>query len=323
MRNATPVLLIGFNRPDRLQRLIDAVRLAAPERVYVAIDGPRPGNASDAAGVAACRALVSQIDWTADVHVCARPTNLGCGRAVSGALDWFFSTEEYGIILEDDLVPDVTFFDFCTELLERYANTPEVFAISGCNVVPMEHIERIERSSAYRFTQIPQIWGWATWRRTWQQYSLDIRGWRRGLPLIRRWRVMGRSLTGLAYWTALFDLLAAGRIDTWDGQLVYAAMRTGGLTAISNVNLVANEGFGADATHTVRRPDFLRPSQSLAQPLTTSNQVPIRVDRRADRWMRVVAYQATWRGLARQASRYLSHRRSADEGMKGALADDR
>lgn len=310
----TPVLLIAFNRPDRLLRLIDAVRLAAPDRVYVAIDGPRSGNADDVTGVAACRELVSRIDWTEDIRLLARQSNLGCGRAVSGAIDWFFAAEERGIILEDDLVPDVTFFDFCTELLERYADTPEVFAISGCNVVPEQHMAS---THAYRFTQIPQIWGWATWRRSWNQYALDIQGWRRGLPPRRRWQAMGRSLTGVAYWSALFDLLAGGRIDTWDGQLVYAAMRTRGLTAISNVNLVANEGFGADATHTVRRPDFLRPIQSLAIPLEPPDRIPLRVDHRADRWMRVVAYQATWLGLARQGARYLSRRRSAERQREG------
>jgi len=151
-----PVLLIAFNRPDRFARLIDAVRAARPEHVYVAIDGPRNSNSADAAGVQACRDLISRIDWTSSVHVLARPENLGCGRAVSGAIDWFFEHETRGIILEDDLIPQESFFGFCAQLLEHYEDVPEVFAISGCNVVPADHIFT---GGPYRFTQIPQIWG--------------------------------------------------------------------------------------------------------------------------------------------------------------------
>ena len=312
MTQTPPVLLIAFNRPDRLARLIDAVRIAAPERVYLAVDGPRPDRPEDVAAVQACRDLVAAVDWTPDVHVLDRVSNLGCGRAVSGAIDWFFEHEDCGIILEDDLVPEPSFFSFCAELLERYRDVPEVFAISGCNVVPAEHCSG---SAPYRFTQIPQIWGWATWRRTWQSYALDISGWRRDLPLRHRWSVMGHSLAGVAYWSALFDLLAQRRIDTWDGQLVFAAMRSGGLTAITNHNLVVNDGFGPEATHTVRRPDFLLPTAAIQAPLP---DVTVRVDRRADRWMRVVAYRATWWGLVRQAARYLSHRREQGRANKGA-----
>lgn len=303
MATDEPLLLIAFNRPDDLARLIDRLRDVAPSRVFVAVDGPREGNARDAETVARTHDAVSAIDWPCEVTTLFREENLGCGRAVSSAITWFLDHVERGIILEDDLLPDPSFFPYCTELLDRYENDDRVLAVSGCNYVPPS---AISAQGAYRFSQVPHIWGWATWRRSWTAYRLDITGWRAALPFTRRWRAMGGSPASVAYWSTLFDLLARRQIDTWDGQLVFAAMRTGMLTATPNVNLVENTGFGADATHTVRRPDYIRPVQSIALPLA---QVDVAIDESADRWTRRHVFEATIPGMARQAARYVRRRR--------------
>lgn len=303
MATDEPILLIAFNRPDDLAQLIDRLRAIEPVRMFVAVDGPRPGNERDAEAVLRTRAVVSTIDWPCEVSTLFREENLGCGHAVSSAITWFFSQVDRGIILEDDLLPDPSFFPYCTELLDRYEDDPRVLAISGCNYVPPS---AQSSTGAYRFAQVPHIWGWATWRRSWEGYQIDIAGWRSDLPPVRRWTVMGRSIPAMAYWSTLFDLLARREIDTWDGQLVYHAMRTGALTATSNVNLIENVGFGGDATHTQRRPDFLRAVEAIALPIAA---VPVALDRQADRWTRRHVFEATIPGMARHAARYLRHRR--------------
>ena len=37
-----PLLLIAFNRPDHFEQLIERLRESEPQRIYVAVDGPRP-----------------------------------------------------------------------------------------------------------------------------------------------------------------------------------------------------------------------------------------------------------------------------------------
>jgi hypothetical protein len=274
-----PVLVVAFNRPELLARVIDRLREVRPTQVFVAVDGPRPDRAGEAERVQACRDLAGSIDWPCEVRTLFQESNLGCGLGVSTAITWFFEQVERGIILEDDIVPDVSFFGFCSELLDRYEDDERVFAVSGCNVVPRTRLA--EPDDSYRFSQIPVVWGWATWRRSWRQHRLRIKGWHRQLDPWQLLRRTGYSVSGAMFWASEFELTARGDVDTWDWQLTMAAMASGQLTATSNVNLVENIGFGADATHTLQGAPRLAPPQPISLPTVA---VPVVMDRMADAW---------------------------------------
>ena len=298
------VLLIAFNRPDHLTVLIDRLREVQPTRVYLAVDGARPSRAGEGELVGACQALAGAIDWPCEVNTLFREQNLGCGLGVSSAISWFFGHEERGVILEDDIIPDPSFFPFCVELLDRYADDSRVFAISGCNFVPPEGLSS---TGAYRFTQVPHIWGWATWRRSWDEYQLDIAGWRQRLPIHKLWARSGKRLTATVFWTGTFELLARKQVDTWDGQLVLASMAANQWTATSNVNLVENLGFGADATHTLDEVDTLE-VKPIAVP---TKPVPVELDRRADAWTRRHHFRMSVIGMLHQLYRFARLRRGS------------
>jgi hypothetical protein len=298
------VLLIAFNRPDHLTVLIDRLREVQPTRVYLAVDGARPSRAGEGELVGACQALAGAIDWPCEVKTLFREQNLGCGLGVSSAISWFFGHEERGVILEDDIIPDPSFFPFCVELLDRYADDSRVFAISGCNFVPPEGLSS---TGAYRFTQVPHIWGWATWRRSWDEYQLDIAGWRQRLPIHKLWARSGKRLTATVFWTGTFELLARKQVDTWDGQLVLASMAANQWTATSNVNLVENLGFGADATHTLDEVDTLE-VKPIAVP---TKPVPVELDRRADAWTRRHHFRMSVIGMLHQLYRFARLRRGS------------
>jgi hypothetical protein len=296
---------MAFNRPEHLEVLLNRLRDVRPERVFVAIDGARDGRADEGQRVQACRELVSTIDWDCDLQTLFQDRNLGCGRGVSTAISWFFSQVERGIILEDDIIPDPSFFPYCAELLDRYERDSRVFAISGCNFVPPE--AQSHPHLPYRFSQVPHIWGWATWRRSWQQHHLDIAGWREQLPPRKLWARAGHSLPASVYWASTFELLARKEVDTWDGQFVLASMISGQLTATTNVNLIENIGFGETATHTVEDRNELRPVEAVSLPLP---QVPVVLDHKADAWTRKHHFRATWRGMLDQADRYRKQRKA-------------
>ena len=274
-----PVLLMGFNRPELMGRVLDRLREVRPHRLFVAVDGPRLGRAGEADRVQACRDLVSVVDWPCEVRSLFQDENLGCGRGVSTAISWFFSEVDRGIILEDDIVPDPSFFGFCAELLDRYQDDDRVFAVSGCNVVPMRRLS--DPNAAYRFSTIPMVWGWATWRRSWEQHRIDIRGWRLELPATKLFARTGYSPTSTAFWASEFELTARGDVDTWDWQLTFAAMAAGQLTATSNVNLIENIGFGESATHTIHGRAPLAPPRPARLP---TDEVAVIADRMADAW---------------------------------------
>jgi len=297
---AEPILVIAFNRPDHLASVLDRLKAVGASRIYLAVDGPREGRTGEAERVQACRDLVDKIDWPCEVHSLFQEENLGCGPGVSTAISWFFANEERGIILEDDIIADPTFFGFCTELLDRYETDPRVFAVTGCNFVPQEGME--DPSSDYRFSRVAHIWGWATWRRSWDQYLLDISGWRKELPPWKLWRSGGSTLSGALFWAMTFELMARKQVDTWDAQLVFAAMKNSQLIATCNTNLVENIGFGVDATHTQVDVDSL-PVGSVQLP---TKPVAVKPDEKADAWTRLHHFQVTLPGIFHQTFNYAS-----------------
>jgi len=299
----SPILVMAFNRPDHLQVLLERLRELEPESVYFAVDGARAENTDEARRVAECRRLIEDIDWIPHKSTLFQDANLGCGGGVTTAITWFFANEEAGIILEDDIIPEPSFFPYCAELLDRYQHDQRVFAISGCNFVPADHQSHPE--FPYRFSQVPHIWGWATWRDRWSHHHLDISGWQKQLPPLELWRRTGRSVSGAAYWASTFELLARGEVDTWDGQLVLAGMVTEQWTATSNVNLIRNIGFDELATHTREDRDELPEPRAIALPLA---EVPVELDERADAWTRRHHFRATPAGMMGQAGRYLKRR---------------
>ena len=299
-----PILVIAFNRPDHLVVLIDRLREVEPTRIFFAVDGPRTNVPGEREKVQECQELIKAIDWDCEVSTNFQGSNLGCGLGVSTAITWFFAHVDRGIILEDDIVPDPSFFPFCSELLERHQTDKNVFAISGCNFVPPESIDT---QGAYRFSQVPHIWGWATWRDRWEHYDIDIAGWRKNLPAIKLWAKSGHSIPAAVYWAGTFELLARKEVDTWDGQLVYLCMKNEMLTATSNTNLIENIGFNAQATHTIVDRDELQP---IIPVLLPTKPQPVSVDKKADDWTRRNHFRATWRGMLDQGDRFLKRRRS-------------
>ena len=242
----TPVLMLVFNRPDLTQTLFDIIRAARPERLYVAADGPRPTREGEAERCAEVRRIVTAIDWPCEVKTLFREANLGCRLAVSGGIGWFFDQEPEGIVLEDDIHPDPSFFPYCEALLERYRDDPQVAIISGCNMV--DGIS--DRQAGYRFSRHALIWGWASWRRTWQHYDIAMTGWPSPEARARLAAMFDGHRLLISNWSAIFDRMARGEIDTWDYQLQYSAWMHGMLSIIPAHTLIVNEGFRSDATHT-------------------------------------------------------------------------
>ena len=274
-----PVLLIVFNRPELTVRVMDVLREHQPTRLYIAGDGPRPDR-SEADLVAATRATALDVDWPCEVHTLFQDVNLGCRFGVQAALDWFYSEVDEGIVLEDDVIPDATFFPFMAELLERYRDDPRVMMISGDYFAGRGFDNRY----SYYFTRYTNIWGWATWRRAWQQSDARLTDW----PRLRQdhWlsTIAPDDPSFVEYWTSVFDRVHAGEIDTWDYAWILAMWRAGGVAAQSCVNLVTNVGFGPDATHTIDGGAWQAELGSSPMTFPLRHPPAVEVDRRRDQW---------------------------------------
>ena len=214
-----------------------------PARLLVVADGPR--NPSEQDECAATRAIIDRVDWDCEVLTNFSDVNLGCKRRVSSGLDWVFDQVEEAIILEDDCQPDPTFFPFCTELLEKFRDDERVSMICGSNFQQGK-----QRSPySYFFGLQVTVWGWASWRRVWRNYDVEMRRW----PELKDTSWLSDLLqnpVAARYWRETFEGTFRGDFDTWDYQMFFSWWSQNSLALIPDRNLVTNIGFGAAATRT-------------------------------------------------------------------------
>jgi len=241
----TAVLFLVFNRPDTTKQVFEAIRQARPPRLYVAADGPRANREGESERAEQVRKIATAVDWPCEVKTLFRNENLGCKKAVSGGIDWFFENEEQGIILEDDCLPHPDFFKFCEILLNRYASDERVWVVTGDNFQDGQQ----RGDGSYYFSRYNHVWGWASWRRAWSKRDMEIKFW----PEWKQspeWKAFLPDKVERKYWCEIFDRMYRNEIDTWDYPWTASVWVHGGLTATPNVNLISNIGFGPDATHT-------------------------------------------------------------------------
>lgn len=286
---SAPVLLIAFNRPEATRRTFERIRAARPTRLYVSIDAPRPERgAPERALVAEVTHLATSVDWPCELRTQASDHNRGPGGGPRWAVDWFFSAESEGIIVEDDCLPQQTFFAFCDALLPRFRDDERVGAIAGTSFAARAHATR----NSYRFSRYATMWGWATWRRAWAEVDPHLSDWpaHRGTDWLLK---VGRGKRDFAeYWTGVFDMVRADLPEYWDYQFQYALWRHGQVTVHPAVNLVTNIGFAADASHT--QVTGAHPMRELAaEPLAFPLRHPgdIATDDVADRWIDLNVYR--------------------------------
>lgn len=276
----TPVLFLVFNRPEFTRITLERICKAAPTKLYVAADGPRAHVAEEAQICSTVRNLIADgINWPCEVSYLYRENNLGCGKAVKEAIDWFFSFEESGIILEDDCLPADSFFPFCEEMLDKYKDNPQVFHIAGSNF----QYGKKRGNASYYFSSCIHVWGWATWRRAWQHYDTDMREY----EMLKR----SHPLMNILPWSQ-FDEVYQGLIDTWDMQWFYTCLNYRALSVIPNQNLIRNIGFGSQgATHTdFREPDYIKKSVLSEMNFPLKHPRKLRSDSDADRYTAIKVF---------------------------------
>lgn len=238
------VLLIVFNRPDLTRVVFERIREVKPKTLLIVADGPREGVPGEADRCAKVREIVADVDWDCKVLQNYSDVNLGCRDRVSSGITWAFQNEPEVIVIEDDCVPSRSFFYYCDELLEKYRDDPKV------KIIGADCRHSIENYSySYYFGRTPYIWAWASWRRAWNEYDVEMKDWPEFNRQDKMTKMGWKSFVVNFYkriWTRIYNM----EIDTWDYQWVFAIVKNEGACIHPQVNLVKNIGFGQEATHT-------------------------------------------------------------------------
>ena len=164
-----PVILYVFVRPNTLKQVFNVIRQARPSTLFLLSDGPRENVPTDKSNIEASRKVVQNIDWDCTVHRLYSDINQGMYETERKAMEFIFERVDRCILLEDDIVPAVSFFRFCAELLQKYKDDLRVHRICGTNSLGIYD----GPNSDYFFSREGSIWGFAIWKRTYEQFDYN------------------------------------------------------------------------------------------------------------------------------------------------------
>lgn len=293
MNKKVPVLFVIFNRPDTTERVFSAIRQYQPDKLYIAADGPRECRENEAKLCKDTRDIVKKIDWNCDVKTLFQDKNVGCGVCVSSAISWMFEFEEFGTILEDDCLPDSSFFPYCEELLIKYKENSNIFLVSGSNF----QNGHTRGEGSYYFSHYAGIWGWATWRRAWKFFSHEFDNLDETFKNGSLDHVF-QSRSEKKFWYQKFKETRDLSHNIWGNHWLYAVWKNNGMGIVPNNNLVLNLGFSNSGTHV-----FL--NDSLREPkINGSIKLPlihplITIEKDADKYIFNYVYSHSIRRILR------------------------
>ena len=237
-----PITVIIFNRPEITKILADVISQVNPDRLFIISDGARKDHAGEEDKVAKCRMIMEDVGRDSEIIKCYSDENMGCDSRIVSGLNFVFSQVDRSIILEDDCIPDISFFRYSKELLEKYKDNDSVMYVSGSNRT------HYKMKTCYTFSYEASTWGWATWSRAWQHYRDGRTSWEK-LKHKNNFRKYMGFIAYRKYCKAL-DVYSTWKTFPWDVAWQMQMMEQNGLGVVPCVNMVKNVGYGEDATHT-------------------------------------------------------------------------
>ena len=243
----TPIIIVVFKRYNETLCVFETIKKIKPRKLFIVADGPR--STQEKIDTDRTRSIFNKIDWECDVVRDYSETNLGCRERVSTGVSNAFKTlcdYEGVIILEDDCLPNESFYKFCEAMIEKYRYNNNIMHVSGVNFINKD-LNR-DSSDSYYFSKIAQIWGWATWKRAWVKYEENINSWPEYKETVEFKNKFPNTST-LQYFIYLFDRRYKNELTDWDIAWTYTCLKNSGLCIVPNINLIENIGSGTGATH--------------------------------------------------------------------------
>lgn len=256
-----PIAFFVYNRPELTLKTFSIIQQYRPEVLFIIADGAKyeptsvegienlegtspPKNLNDIENIHSVREICNAVDWPCAAQRLYRDKNYGCRESIVQGLTWVFNQTEQCIILEDDCLPNITFFDFCAELLDRYHDNDKVFTIGGHRPEPLNDSD----TNAYYFSKYPSTWGWATWKRAFEGFDPKLNNWSEETHKSWLSDHLGNPVFA-HYWSYMLNNAKKGA-NHWDYAWAYHCWQHDALSIRPSVNLIQNIGFGSNATHT-------------------------------------------------------------------------
>jgi len=283
--NTTPILVIIFNRPDFAQRIYDVLNELKPTKLYIISDGGR--NEKEKKEVKLSREIFNTINWNCQVFYNYSDENLGLRNRISGGISWAFESEDKLIILEDDCIPHLDFFKFCSELLVKYKDDERIMTLNGCN---MNSSISEESKESYFFSKYTNSWGWATWKRAWALYDSNLEG-------LDNFNLFKRALYNLPfrfrstiYWKYKLNEVKQSRINSWAFRWMFSLWINNGLAIVPKTNLIQNIGNDERSSNTKGNLHFINIKTASLNIKKMNHPKNILANLKYDQWLENFIY---------------------------------
>ncbi len=242
-----PILITAWNRPEKVRKLINSLKILKPENLYFACDGPKDKSKSELEKIDLTRKIINDnVNWECNVRKIFNDSNLGCRVNMIRSINWIFEDNEMAVILEDDCIPEPDFFKFCYLLLKKYEKELDIWNINGTNL----QNGNSRGSASYYFSKYFHSWGWATWRNRWSKIDENLDSYEEFLKLSDKKNYF-LNKSEEKYWLKIWDNLKYNnRPDSWAYRWLYTCIVNKGLSITPNVNLIKNIGFDNEASNT-------------------------------------------------------------------------
>lgn len=245
---STPVLFLAFNRPEKTERVFNSIRAVRPQKLYVAVDGPRAGREDDLINSDLVKAIVKNVDWPCEVHYLFHEKNLGCSLSGYTAWKWIMESEDRMIFVEDDGLGSSDAFYFIEEMLERYKDNPRVVYVGAVNYGPKYG------EASYFYSRIPSAtYFMGTWKRVIEDYEYlmesfkDTRNSNSFKSSFVNWQE--RKVYMQLFDSYVRSTQKGPKQNTYDIQMSYLSFKNKAFCIYPNVNLAANIGLDGGANN--------------------------------------------------------------------------
>jgi hypothetical protein len=251
-----PLVLVFYNRPKSLDRLLSSIKKYRFKKIYLISDGPK--NDKDIKLVNECRKKIKNFNFNCKVHKKFQKENLGLKKNIITGLNWVFKKETTAIILEDDCIPSVEFFIFVSEMLKKFKNDKNISSVCGTNHLSIWK----ENSNSYIISKNFHSWGWATWANKWKNVNFEVHKLIKQTNKNKMIKYLG-SWRAYYYWLLILKKIDNNKIDSWAYLWNYANFLKKKKHIIPSINLISNFGVGKNSTNTKKLPYKYVPSNKI------------------------------------------------------------
>ena len=241
-----PIVVFIYRRPYLAAQVFEQIRRVKPTKLYVIADGPQNEDVRQACQETRALFSDSQIDWDCQIIRNFSDTNMGLCKRIQSGLGHVFESEDSAIILEDDCLPNESFFGFCRKMLDAYKDDKRIGAVAGSNFFQQDYIS----DTPYFFSRVFQCYGWATWSDRWSLYDANIHKWHgwKNRQLIQY--ITGSAIAAKSRMQEV-RALENDRVQSWAYKFALSLLLHSMQCIIPRNNMVSNIGSGIDSTNSL------------------------------------------------------------------------